>query len=260
MDDKLNAQIHCNGKVRIYENFLSLEELKLLQDFVVTYPYDSLMQNTFKFWGKRLINKLQISISPGLEDSLKPVEFYMNLLRDRLINTLNKDIEPREWASSDFNFIKMYVDSSPTVWINSDKYEMFEHVDNQEHMEFPILWGSVIYLNDNYKGGEIYYSEHDFEYKPKAGALVLHEGNTKHAVKKVLEGDRYCSASLVYIKDFYNENPLPTTTNNPDEPYHYPPGYYGVRMPDDPKKSIVRVFRSNGTLAKFNDSPRLAKG
>lgn len=51
----------------------------------------------------------------------------------------------------------------------------------------------IIYLNDNYEGGEIKFETHDICLKPKTGDLVIFPGNMHyaHEVKKVLSGDRY---------------------------------------------------------------------
>jgi len=51
----------------------------------------------------------------------------------------------------------------------------------------------IIYLNDNYEGGEIKFETHDLSIKPKTGDLVVFPGNMHyaHEVTKVLSGDRY---------------------------------------------------------------------
>lgn len=51
----------------------------------------------------------------------------------------------------------------------------------------------IIYLNDNYEGGEIKFETHDVSIKPKTGDLVVFPGNMHyaHEVKEVLSGDRY---------------------------------------------------------------------
>ena len=51
----------------------------------------------------------------------------------------------------------------------------------------------IIYLNDNYEGGEIKFETHDLSIKPNTGDLVVFPGNMHyaHEVTKVLSGDRY---------------------------------------------------------------------
>lgn len=54
-------------------------------------------------------------------------------------------------------------------------------------------YSSLIYLNEDYVGGELYFPEHDFSIKPEAGTLICFKGDehTLHGVKKVESGIRY---------------------------------------------------------------------
>jgi hypothetical protein len=153
----------------------------------------------------------------------------------------------------------MFPNSSGMEFQGDDELEMFVHIDNQGHMESPIMWGSVVYLNDDYIGGEIYYPDYEYWYKPKAGSMVLHEGNTRHGVKKVTRGERFCAASLVTIRGNWNENPLPTRTDNPDNPYFYPAGYWGMRYELDPIQGEIKIPRSDGSTADYNPKPKLGR-
>lgn len=53
--------------------------------------------------------------------------------------------------------------------------------------------GSVIYLNENYEGGEIYFPQHDLEIKPSAGSAVVFPGDEHymHGVREIRSGIRY---------------------------------------------------------------------
>jgi hypothetical protein len=53
--------------------------------------------------------------------------------------------------------------------------------------------GSVIYLNDDYEGGQIYFPIQGIEFSPKPGSLVFFPGdiNYLHGVKTVSKGTRY---------------------------------------------------------------------
>jgi predicted 2-oxoglutarate/Fe(II)-dependent dioxygenase YbiX len=66
------------------------------------------------------------------------------------------------------------------------------HIDN--HYRFEYLTNStIIYLNDDYEGGEIYFPEFDFEYKPKRGDAILFpcdKNEFRHGVKEVTKGKR----------------------------------------------------------------------
>ena len=56
-----------------------------------------------------------------------------------------------------------------------------------------VKWGGVVYLNDDFEGGEINYLELNLLFKPIAGALVVHNGNSakyRHSVN-MSSGIRY---------------------------------------------------------------------
>lgn len=59
-----------------------------------------------------------------------------------------------------------------------------------------LAFSSVLYLNDNYEGGEINFPNHNIKIKPKKGSLIIFPSQDPfiHEVKPVLSGDRYMSA------------------------------------------------------------------
>ncbi len=62
---------------------------------------------------------------------------------------------------------------------------------------------AVLYLNDDFTGGEIVFPNLDFEYKPKAQSLVVFQGygiEYLHEVKTLTSGKRY-TIPLVFTKD-----------------------------------------------------------
>lgn len=70
-----------------------------------------------------------------------------------------------------------------------------EHSDNSGGEE--IEYGVVIYLNDNFEGGELIYPESGLSIKPEMGMLVYHQGNQRHKVSRVLSGNRYTLTSFI---------------------------------------------------------------
>jgi 2OG-Fe(II) oxygenase superfamily len=63
-----------------------------------------------------------------------------------------------------------------------------------EHRAF----GSIIYLNDDYQGGNTYYPNYDIRITPKSGTLAIHPGDPEHlhGVTKIEDGMRYTIASF----------------------------------------------------------------
>ena len=74
--------------------------------------------------------------------------------------------------------------------------EMTPHVDEVPHAHR--LWGSVIYLNDDYDGGETYYPNLGVSVKPRSGMAVVHRGDSHHlhGVSKVENGERFTIATF----------------------------------------------------------------
>ncbi len=62
-------------------------------------------------------------------------------------------------------------------------------------------FGIVIYINDNYDGGEIHYPEIDIKYHPKSGDMVIHNANIDHGVTEVTNGTRYMMTCFVSGND-----------------------------------------------------------
>jgi hypothetical protein len=86
-------------------------------------------------------------------------------------------------------------------WENKLRSYEIEKNDNTE-VKHLAVYGYIIYLNDNYEGGEIFYPEFNFSYKPKPGDLIVHDVNIPHGVKKILAGERVSIAGTIG-KDFY---------------------------------------------------------
>jgi hypothetical protein len=64
-----------------------------------------------------------------------------------------------------------------------------------------IKWGIVIYLNDEYEGGNIEYPDQGIAFKPKVGSMLVHRGNIPHQVQVVTSGSRYYITGFAYGDD-----------------------------------------------------------
>lgn len=67
----------------------------------------------------------------------------------------------------------------------------------------------LLYLNDCYEGGELYFPRQDFKIKPWAGTFIFFEGDEEipHEVLEVKGGERYNIISFLWHKD-NNGNPV----------------------------------------------------
>ena len=106
-----------------------------------------------------------------------------------------------------------------TVDFNGRREEVGEHTDfiepqfydplvpkNPAHYDYG--WSGhlsiIVYLNDDFEGGEIVFPQHDISIKPEAGLFIAFPGNVnyKHLVNS-FSGNKRCTISLwTRFKDF----------------------------------------------------------
>lgn len=85
--------------------------------------------------------------------------------------------------------------------------ELKAHTD--QHTDPSIKYAAVLYLNEDYADGEIFWPNKDFEIKPKAGSLIMFPGTDEfnHGVKHVGDGPiRYVMPGFIKVADFYEKN------------------------------------------------------
>lgn len=88
----------------------------------------------------------------------------------------------------------------------NDKWAFHPHSDKEDYSsdnnEIPI-YGYVLYLNDDYEGGEVVYTDKNIIFKPSSGTLLLHETSEEctHGVKKIISGDRFVMVGFIYSKN-----------------------------------------------------------
>lgn len=85
--------------------------------------------------------------------------------------------------------------------------ELKSHVD--QNTDPSIRYATIIYLNDDYNSGEIFFKNLEISLKPKPRDLLFFPGNSKyeHGVKPVSEGPvRYVMVGFVKEIGFYDRN------------------------------------------------------
>lgn len=97
----------------------------------------------------------------------------------------------------DLNLVKFNDFGDVSIRTPHHQYQMKPHVDGPPELNNPDHGiknlGSNYYLNDNYEGGELYYPNLNFTYKPKPNSLVIHRGTEefRHGVAEVRRGIRF---------------------------------------------------------------------
>lgn len=95
----------------------------------------------------------------------------------------------RKWHPTEYQ--EPHSDSEGKHDGTHDYYVNPFEVDNYSSLFIEV--GCVMYLNDEYEGGEIYFPAYDIEIKPKAGDLIFFPGSNlyMHGVREIKSGIRY---------------------------------------------------------------------
>lgn len=161
-----------------FEEFLTKEEQEQLL-FLATSLGDNWNNGSNDYW-KDKNGKIEDPIMNKIE--LKVRSFFENISRINTIDAINR-FRPGD--------------------------EMGIHSDEVGSSE--IQYGVVIYINDDFNGGEICYPTLDIIHKPKARSLIIHPGNLPHLVNKITDGPiRYSITTFVFGT---KENPVRLSIN-----------------------------------------------
>jgi hypothetical protein len=173
---------------KIVENLISKEDCEYLVNAAIA---SDLWENGGDtFWNNRVINysrmvdfdhkASEIMIRSNIECGKKIKELY-NLDEDVYSDTL----QVIRWFPG--------MEQSP----HADDMSNTDIV-GFSHRDF----GSILYLNDRYSGGQTYYPNFNINITPQTGSLAIHPGDPEHlhGVTKVEGSNRYTIASF-WTKD-----------------------------------------------------------
>lgn len=165
---------------KIIDSVASKEECKILVEHASTLSnWDSC---NHQFWDNRIINAATIA-----KTHLHITELMINIrkrMRQKIkeVYNLDQDIYPDL-----LQMVRWPVGLSQPP--HSDAY----NIDGSPHVSPWRNYGSVLYLNDDYQGGQTFYSNFDVEIQPKAGSLAVHPADILHyhGVREVKGSTRY---------------------------------------------------------------------
>jgi hypothetical protein len=154
------------------------------------------------------------------KDVVHKYENFITEEEQKHILSVAKDLNT-EWAKSDgywndrntFHHLKIYEELTNRAKKLFSSYSHFDsfctlqrfrpgesmsiHHDKIGH--HLIKYGIVLYLNEDFNGGEIEYPDFGLSIKPKARSLIIHSGDVNHQVKEVLAGPtRYIMTTFVH--------------------------------------------------------------
>lgn len=195
--------------VIVVEDFLSKDDLNELhkiinslseEDWNIEYT-KNLKRFCLEKFGREDVENLvaegKFEITRGWHD--KNYQIEGNPIIEGIIEKLNKfvkSVDPTLEASGLKTFQRM-----------QESVELKAHTD--QHTDPSIRYATIIYLNDEYNGGELFFSNKDLELKPKPGSLVIFPGTDEfnHGVRHVQSGPiRYVLVGFIKVIDFYENN------------------------------------------------------
>lgn len=172
------------NKAVIVEDFVSKEEC----DYLVNLAnfLDMWESGGNEFWDGRVINYTTI-----LKHDKKAAEIM-----------LYANIRCKAFIQSNFDLDnQVYSDTLQLIrWFPG--MEQHPHADDMKNTDIKgfehRVFGSIIYLNNDYDGGHTFYPNFNFEIVPEKGKLAVHPGDAEHlhGVTKITNGMRYTIASF----------------------------------------------------------------
>jgi len=175
----MNARVADSNNIVIVRNFISADDLSRLYK----YCYSINEWETWSASGKDKIStaKHMKANNPELYDTMKG---YIDEIQRQIEFKFGRPLEPAE--------------AGIRRWDAGEEQELHgdgENRDGTPNETYIVDYGSIMYINDNYLGGEIYFPQHGIEITPKAGMLIFFPSGSYylHGVRKVLEGVRYTS-------------------------------------------------------------------
>ncbi len=190
----------------VVKNFITPEEIKEYESIiknVTEEQWDEWYTSQLKVFTKQKFGREDVEnlVKEGLYEITsnwndKNYSFINAEIHRRIDNRFNSVLEKTKEGlrlSGFYFFQRMY-----------DGIQLVSHHD--QNTDESIQHAAVIYINNDYNGGEIFWAKKDFEMKPDPGDLLLFGGNREweHGVRFVKAGPmRYVLPAFIKIPDFY---------------------------------------------------------
>lgn len=215
----MNKIVHKHDIVE-YQDFLTKEECEFLIDYYESSPAS--WQETC-FFNTRVMDpnepanlfKAGKALERPINDLHQQIAFesYFDSLKSKL----------KEKAEEVFNREVKNLTLSAHKWMIGAYAS--DHYDNAEIDGTPNAWQNnklvtILYLNDNYEGGNLTFNEHNLAIAPKQGTLVVFDVGVSnlHGVNEIISGVRYTMlSSWDWADSVYPEGYLKSLLQGRDE-------------------------------------------
>jgi hypothetical protein len=198
-----------DSNIILVENFISEQDIKDIFDIINSTNEDdwrveylgNLKNFCMEKFGRddveNLVAEGKFEITQNWEDK------NFNILHTEIYSKLYKRLS----SLIENGYQSLELSGFATIQRMQEGVELKPHTD--QDTDPSIRHAAILYLNEEYLNGEIFFPNVDIELKPKPGSLLLFPGTKEynHGVKHVGPGPiRYVLVGFVKVKDFYKEN------------------------------------------------------
>lgn len=200
-DGKFNLTME--NYVKVYKNLLKTPFCQELVNEIKEYP------NVLEFDGE-LSNLLRKGSFLNTYFSTNPlatkVEGILESCIDVVVKQYTKDVRPLYYAYGDnFNHYTYHI-----LKYTPDDYFKIHHDHYAETLNYSRLLSMIIYLNEDYTGGELQFPSAgiDKEYTFETGDVIVFPSHWMfyHGVKPILSGERYAIVAWLGLDLSHTEN------------------------------------------------------
>jgi hypothetical protein len=203
-----NFEIEQYEKIHYYKNVLKnpTSFIELVEDTDILLNSNTSVEK-WKWWRRPSDNYGKIkNIKPSILKETNPLLVSIN---QRLMEALIPTIDHYN-SIYNYNITKdfMYGDRGQNI-LSINKYfkdaNLPSHVDSFGDINSPVLT-TVLYLNNDYEGGEIEFKNQGVCIKPEAGSLIIFPSTPPyyHESKKIINGTKYMVLKTWFDKSILN--------------------------------------------------------
>ncbi len=178
----------------IVNDFISIEE----QEYILSLINES----TEDDWNQTYINHIKNKKYETEEDLINALESRNTFWDDKILHIKNEEFWKGLTNRVNLFFHNEY-EINPMYAIQRQMPGTFLKVHFDQGTNPELQKAVIIYINDNYNGGELFFPDHGFEIKPSARSMIIFPGTEDymHGVKEVLDGPtRYVLPSFGFVK------------------------------------------------------------
>ena len=200
--DNITTKLGIDTKnIQIVENFLPQDEVEIILNEVKKHEPE---YDTHHTHGKGL-SYVQIDN--------KMLKYFASYITPLIAQRSTSFYEMNQITDIDLHYAfhpsGTYLDPHTDVIGWTQKFDEENNYETQEKY-FPYFWSghlaNILYLNDDFEGGELFFPDFKFEVKPKPGMLRSFPGNTHyvHGVRETSGNTRYSCSLWTKFEDFDN--------------------------------------------------------